>query len=210
MAELTMNEIIHAAVRRDLARMEAALRAFPDGDVVRARELQRAWASLWEQLHHHHQQEDAHVWPYLRRLGVLDPILLDEMESEHQAMAEAMISATGAVDGLAAEPTAAAASRAADLVGEAARVTERHLVHEEKEVMPTVVEREDTPEWKAVEKEFRKAPPAFIGRMMAWVQDGADPEVRDALRSQIPRPVLFVFSRVLGRRYHREVAPVWR
>ena len=48
MAELTMNDIVHAAVRRDLARMEAALRAFPDGDGERARQLQRAWALLWE------------------------------------------------------------------------------------------------------------------------------------------------------------------
>ena len=36
MATITMNEIIHAAVRRDLARTEQALRAFEDGDVVLA------------------------------------------------------------------------------------------------------------------------------------------------------------------------------
>lgn len=39
----TMNTIVHAAFRRDLARFDAALAAFPDGDQRRADELGRAW-----------------------------------------------------------------------------------------------------------------------------------------------------------------------
>ncbi len=131
-----MNDIIHAAVRRDLARMEGALRAFPDGDAERARQLQTAWAHLWEQLHHHHESEDAYIWPYLRGLGVLDPALLDDMESEHRAMGEAIGAATSAIDGLVADPTALVAAAAADQVAEAASVTDAHLVHEETAVQP--------------------------------------------------------------------------
>jgi hemerythrin-like domain-containing protein len=210
MAEMTMNEIVHAAVRRDLARVEAALRAFPDGDSQRARQLQRAWDSLWEQLHHHHESEDAYVWPYVRSLGVLPAELVDEMEAEHSAMAAAMTEATAGVHGLVADPRREVAERVADQVAEAARVTVAHLVHEEREVMPTVVERVDTPEWKAVEKQLRKAPPGLAGRLFAWVQDGADDRTLASLRANVPPPVLFVFSKVLGRSYHREVAPVWR
>jgi hemerythrin-like domain-containing protein len=210
MAEMNMNEIIHAAVRRDLARMEGALRSFPEGDLQRAEQLQRAWASLWEQLHHHHRSEDAYVWPYVRRLGVLDPDLVDQMEAEHAAMAEAMTAATGAIEALVASPTVDAARAAADQVAEAARVTDEHLQHEESAVMPTIMERQETPEWKAVEKQLRKAPPLLAGRMFAWVQDGAGPEEVAALRATVPTPVLFVFSRVLGRSYHRDVAPAWR
>jgi hypothetical protein len=47
MATITMNEITHAAVRRDLARTEAALGGFREGDRERARALQTAWANLW-------------------------------------------------------------------------------------------------------------------------------------------------------------------
>lgn len=36
----TMNRVIHGAVRRDLARLESALAAAPDGDRARAGELQ--------------------------------------------------------------------------------------------------------------------------------------------------------------------------
>lgn len=210
MAEITMNEIIHAAVRRDLARTETALRELPEGDHERARGLVRAWDSMWEMLHHHHESEDEFVWPYLRSLGVVDPGLADEMEAEHRDMAAAMSAATDAVRALPARPTRSAADRAADLVGEARRVTERHLAHEEGEVMPIIVERMSTPEWKAVEKQLRPASLIQGGRMFAWVQDGAEPETTAALRATVPPPVLWVLSRVAGRAYHRDVAPVWR
>jgi hypothetical protein len=40
-APMTMNRLIHAAVRRDLDRLTAALASFPAGDQVRARDLER-------------------------------------------------------------------------------------------------------------------------------------------------------------------------
>ena len=69
MAELTMNQVIHAAVRRDVTRTEQALRALPDGDRARAKQIQAGWAHLVGQLKHHHESEDALVWPYLRSVG---------------------------------------------------------------------------------------------------------------------------------------------
>lgn len=210
MAHITMNEIIHAAVRRDLARMEAALRAFPDGDAERAHGLQRAWTALWEMLHEHHQGEDAHVWPYLRSLGTVDPALADAMEAEHEAMAHAMTDATAAVYDLVATPTTAAAQVAADRVARAAEVTAHHLDHEEREVMPIIVPQLGTPAWKAVEKQLRAGSLTQGGRFFAWLQDGIEPELGAALRTNVPGPVLWGLSRLAGRSYHRHVAPVWR
>lgn len=210
MATITMNEITHAAVRRDLARMEAALGGFKEGDRERARSLQRAWASLWELLHMHHEAEDAHIWPYLRSLGTVDPALADTMEAEHVTMAEAMTAATEAVDQLVATPTRAAANLAAERVAQAAKVTNRHLEHEEQEVMPIIVERMETPEWKAVEKQLRRPSSISLGgRFFAWVQDGIDDDNARALRGYVPRPVLWGLSRIAGRAYYRDVAPVW-
>ncbi len=154
-----MNQIIHAAVRRDLARTEAALRSLSDGDADRAVGLQRAWAALWGQLRHHHEQEDEHVWPYVRTLAVVDPAVVDAMESEHHAMAAACEAATAAIDTVAADPTATHAAAAADAVAEAARITDAHLEHEERAITPVIQERMETPEWKAIEAEFRKGRP---------------------------------------------------
>ncbi|KGN31731.1 hypothetical protein N802_03120 [Knoellia sinensis KCTC 19936] len=207
---MNMNEIIHAAVRRDFGRFESALRSFPDGDGARARQLRRAWATIDRQLHHHHRTEDAYVWPYVRSLGVADPALLDAMESEHQAMAAGLDAATSALDALVADPTSAVALAGADAVAETTRVTVSHLDHEENDVMPVITERMETPEWKAVERQLRKGSPFFAGELFAWLQDGGDPVVLDALADTVPAPVRFILSKGFGRSYHREVAPVWQ
>jgi hypothetical protein len=65
---MTMNRVIHAAVRRDLARLESALAAAADGDLARANQLHVAYANLHRQLKHHHEGEDAYVFPFLERL----------------------------------------------------------------------------------------------------------------------------------------------
>ena len=64
---MTMNRVIHAAVRRDLDRLATALDA-PGRRRPRAAraELERAYANLPAELTHHHEGEDAHVWPMLR------------------------------------------------------------------------------------------------------------------------------------------------
>ena len=205
-----MNQIIHAAVRRDLARMEAALRGLAEGDADRAAGLKRAWDVLWRQLHRHHESEDALVWPYVRGLAVVEPSVVDAMESEHQTMAAACDVATSAIDAVAADPTTARAAAAADAVAEAARVTDSHLEHEERAITPVIQDRVDTPEWKTVEAELRKGSPFEAGELFAWLQDGADPEVVAALRSTVPAPVVTIMSRVFGFSYHRRVAPIWR
>jgi hypothetical protein len=51
---MTMNRLIHAAVRRDLDRLSAALERLPDGDRARAADLERAYANLRRELTHHH------------------------------------------------------------------------------------------------------------------------------------------------------------
>ncbi|QZY29494.1 hemerythrin domain-containing protein [Nocardioides coralli] len=210
MAQPDMNIIVHNAVRRDLARMEAALRSFPEGDADRARQLHRAWAELWEHLHHHHQGEDEIVWPWARTTGAVDAWVIDAMESEHQAMSAAMEAATSAVAALVAEPTGAAAASAADRVAAAREVTEAHLRHEERDVVPLLLPLLGTPAGKAVEKQLQKDPLSYSGRFLAWVQDGADAQTLADLRAAVPPPVLLVLSKGFGRAYHREVAPVWR
>src|SRR3954471_4625392 len=112
---LSMNGAIHAAVRRDLDRLEAALRVLSDGDRERVAELLRAWEFLDAELVHHHEQEDELVWPVLEQLGV-DHLLLAEMESEHGAMREALEQTGEQMTRLGRTAKAAEALAAADSV----------------------------------------------------------------------------------------------
>ncbi len=204
-----MNRAIHAAVRRDLDRMEAALRVLPDGDRGRVAELTRAWDHFDRELVDHHEKEDDLIWPALEGLGV-DTTLLGEMEHEHRDMHEALKRTSAQMKQLASSASKVDATAAADSVAETRVVVDRHLTHEEEELEPQLVEHRETAEWKAVEKKLRGGSPVAGGWMFAWLLDGATPEVDGYVRGAVPGPVLFLLTRVFGRGYQRSIAPVWR
>jgi hemerythrin-like domain-containing protein len=206
---MSMNRVIHGAVRRDLARFESALAAATDGDRARAKQLQVAYANLHELLKHHHEGEDTYVFPYLEKVEGAGE-LVQVMESEHQAMADALDEAGAAIDTYAATGTSRDAHAARDAIVHAQQVVERHLSHEEDELEPLLLPHLETPEWKAVEKRLRPTSLTESGRFMAWVQDGMADDARAYFRSTIPRPVTLLLSRVAGRSYYRDVAPTWQ
>ena len=204
-----MNQIIHAAVRRDVARTERALRGMRDGDAERARQIQTAWRNLVRELTHHHEAEDEHLWPFLRSRGV-ELSLLETMEAEHVAMRTALGSVSSSIEVLVAAPTSTNATAAADEVSRAETVISGHLEHEERDVEAPLGDLEDDPEFKELARKLRPASVVDAANALAWMQDGAGERERTALRSNIPGPVVTILTALLGRRYKREVAPVWR
>ena len=206
---MTMNRLIHAAVRRDFERLSSALKQLDDGDRARAADLERAFANLRDELTHHHVGEDTYIWPMLAKSGV-DADLLATMESEHHAMSAGLAETSTAMSALARSGSAADAAAARTSVAHTREVVERHLSHEENELEPFIIQRLETPEWKAVEKKLSRQPPSVAGPFFAWLTDGMTDENRAFLRTTVPTPVVAVLGKVFGRRYNREVAPVWR
>lgn len=207
--QMTMNRVIHAAVRRDLDRLSDALGRMEDGDLPRAQALDRAYRNLRTELTHHHEGEDTHIWPMLAAVGV-DQALLDAMESEHSTMAEALAGTGTAMATVAGSGTADDAAAARESLIRTREVVDRHLQHEENELEPQLAPHFETPEWHAVEKKLRSQPLPVAGRFFAWLTDGMSEEHRAVLKQTVPTPVVTVLSKVFGRRYYREVAPTWR
>ena len=205
---MTMNRLIHNAVRRDLGRLADALAAFPDGDAARAEGLLRAFRNLHRELTRHHIGEDTHIWPMLAGFGA-DSGLLAAMESEHEEMSASLAETEAGLGRLAADPSSEAARAAATQVATLTDVVERHLAHEETDLEPVLSQHHDTPEWKAVEKKLRGGSVGDAGLFIAWLTDGMTQSDRDFLGTLIPRPVTFLLPRLLGRGYARDVAPVW-
>ena len=206
---MTMNRVIHAAVRRDLGRLADALQESEPADRSRAADLERAFTNLREQLTHHHHGEDEHIWPMLSAVGA-DADLLAAMESEHEAMAAALRETSGAMAAYSASGSVADAAAARASVVRTTEVVERHLRHEENELEPVLTPHLESAEWKAVEKKLSRQPPRVAGTFFAWVTDGMGAKERAFFRATVPAPVVSVLSHTFGRRYHREVAPVWR
>ncbi|NLX00314.1 MAG: hemerythrin domain-containing protein [Actinomycetales bacterium] len=207
---MSMNQIIHSAVRRDFARLEDALGRADATAPDRAEAVAHAYDHLASQLHHHHVTEEKHVLPALTALGVPAEVT-GHVASEHADMVRALAAADSAMADYRRAPDEGTLDAARRAVAMAAKVTVRHLDHEEQEVEPLLTELHDTPEWQAAEKQIRKEQPLRVtGAFLAWLNDGLAPEARAALDQQIPRAVQSVLMTIFGRRYRKDIAPVLR
>jgi hypothetical protein len=204
----TMNTIIHAAFRRDLARFDAALAAFPVGSQDRADAVKAAWDNYAFQLHHHHEDEETIFWPALQQVGA-DLSLVEDLDGEHEAMKTALDEADAAMASFAASPTSGETGAAREAVAHLSAVLLDHLAHEERDMEPISAQYHKSGPMLAAQKAVRKAHKGNMGTFFAWLQDGADGDAKAALRREIPAPVLFVITMLAGRRYRREVASVW-
>jgi hemerythrin-like domain-containing protein len=206
----SMNKTIHRAVRRDLARFRDALDAFVDGDRKRAADLYRAWENFDHQLTDHHEGEHAVAWPALAAIGVAGSTL-DTFDVEHEAMAADLATARDAMARLRSSASRADADVAAAAMERLQVTTVTHLDHEEAETEEPLRQKAGDPALKEMGKQFsRRSSPAKAGTFFAWMQDGATEEEMSALRANVPGPVLMVLGGLFGRRYRKEVAPVWR
>ena len=206
MAEMSMNKVIHGAVRRDLDRFVDALETFRPGDNERAQGLVRAWDNFDHQLVDHHEGEHEIAWPALEALAV-PRATIEQMDAEHAAMAAALEQARVLMHRLPTEPVREETLAALERLRE---VTVTHLDHEEREMEPVYLAKQDTPEVKEMGKKFaRRSGPVQGGVFFAWVLDGCSPAERAALQESLPRPVLMILTGLFGRSYRRHIAPVW-
>jgi hypothetical protein len=208
MSEMSMNKVIHAAVRRDLDRFVAALTAFPPGDIGRAKDLGRAWKNFEFELTYHHEGEHATAWPALEQVGVSRD-LLQEMDDEHAVMGQALVEAGEAMTALTRTAGVAESRAAAAAFTHLREVTVRHLDHEEAELEPVYQAHHDDPAMKEMGKQFAKVSPARGGHFFAWLLDDASPEEKAAIGATVPGPVLTALTGLFGRRYRKQVASVW-
>ena len=206
---MSMNRVIHGAFRRDLDRFVTALAAFPDGNAERAADLETAWANFDDQLTHHHQGEHEIAWPALQAAGVSRD-LIAQMDAEHDRLAAALATANRAMSTLDRSASAADAKQAADAVAALRTVAGEHMDHEEAEIEPVYLAKQDTPEMKAMGRKFGRVSPMAAGTLFAWIEDGATADEQAALRQNVPRPIVGIFNLVFGRTYRRSITPTWR
>jgi hypothetical protein len=144
---LTLNTVIHAAVRRDVARFQQALATFPIGSRERAAQLEMAWQNLDHQLYHHHHGEETIFWPALRELGA-DESLVGDLGGEHERLAEAMTLTRKAMSALASEPSEVNVDQARAAFDTLGDVVDTHFTHEERDLEPMLAGVIASPQWK--------------------------------------------------------------
>jgi hemerythrin-like domain-containing protein len=209
MAEMSMNRVIHGAVRRDLDRFTEALSSLGSGE-PRLEQVSTAWANFEDQLTRHHESEHRIAWPALRKAGIRDDVLT-QFDAEHDRMAAALESADQAMRSLHGTPSTEDVKTASEAMATLRAAATEHLDHEEAELEPFFSEHAHTPEMKAMGRAFgREYAPPEAGTFFAWLQDGASGDERAALRHNVPGPVVAIILRVFGGKYRRTIAPAWQ
>ena len=208
-AHQDMNTIIHHGLRRDLDRLARVLEN-PMSDDQRAA-LCRHAAWMLDYLHHHHVGEDEGVWPLtLGKRPDLQP-MVDEMESEHEALSAASDGVRAAAEEFSRDGSDANRRALAEAVTHMQEATLPHLDHEEQVAMPLVLETLDDEDWAYLEKNhFRKG----IGLndaavMFMWLLDDLDDRSAKVVKAEMPGPLFWVLARIYGPRYDAQARTRW-
>jgi hemerythrin-like domain-containing protein len=203
-----MNQIVHAALRRDLRRTEEVLRG-----PISARRRTAMVAQLrflLHELHRHHTAEDEIIWPAVL---VDHPDLAElssTMEAEHHRLDWAIERLGAALDTWLASGDPADRGTVRRAAHDLSVVLEPHLRHEEEVAMPMVAQRLTARQWKRIDKKLHAmGSPSAMARQLFWLLDDLDEPRRDVLLAVLPGPVLRVLSALYGRRERRRVQLVW-
>jgi len=171
---------VHRAVRRDIARISAAL---AEGREAPPAVVSAYWAETAIQLHHHHELEDTVLAPLMvERLGERVESLRARNGQEHVTMAAAM----DAFDDVVNAPTFDI-SAARDSLTRLHGAIETHLGHEEADVLPLVPEAFTLDDVAFFQAESAKTnpPQAFL----PWVLDDAPEADLAFFIGRLPAPV---------------------
>jgi hypothetical protein len=202
-----MNQLFHAALRRDLARTLETLAAAGNRGTPHRRALVEHLGVVLDLLHHHHTGEDEGLWPLVRRRAPDLAAQLDMMEAEHTAVAAAIRSTRAAATRYAGDPTGAADELRNAVV--ALRDTLLpHLDHEETEVMPRVMRALSRRDWSALaRREVRnRGSFALAGTGLLWTADGLAPARRARFNRQVPALLRWLIDKRYGPAYRRRIA----
>lgn len=187
MAGDSMNAMIHRAILREIDRVQALLGA---GDVAQAR---KHFQFLSQNLHDHHQNEDAYIWPAIeaRTKDATEAATLSAMTGEHEQLVAALQQCDADFAG---QPSADATVHLDQLRMLAAA----HFAHEEAQADPLLDKYLSKDDLKPFHDANRKSPNAML--VFPWIADGgtaADQKVYNVL----PGPVRLFLRPIMQRKY---------
>jgi Hemerythrin HHE cation binding domain len=192
--------------------LSSAVKA-PGLDPERARQLGAHWAFVNEQLHHHHEVEDASLWPLVRpKLSGRDDELgvLTQMEAQHLVLLPLCGAISEGFAAMARQPSGDAGGDLAGLIDELGSQLGTHLDDEEQRCFPVIDQALTIEEFES----FGKATAKAIGmrgsaKFFPWIFDDANPVECKAVLSMPPPPVRVLCRYMWEPRYERTVAKLW-
>jgi hemerythrin-like domain-containing protein len=202
---------VHRAFRREFALLPRMVRSVRAGDSVRAAVIAAHARDLLAALEHHHDGEDALIWPRLRASGEVPQALMYLMETQHEALTDLLALTRQSLTRWA--PTAAASHRdQLTLVLDNLHLAlDEHLEDEERSLLPIAARMLTPAEWTQVgAREVEPLPKARqLARLGALLETATAAEQADILRS-VSRSTRVGYFLIGARRYERRCAQLRR
>ncbi|MFF3438301.1 hemerythrin domain-containing protein [Streptosporangium sp. NPDC002721] len=198
--DLVLFLAFHAGLRRDFARLAAALDRCNPRDVRRRALIDEHTAFMLRALHHHHSGEDEDVWPLLRALVPESEPVLDRLEADHQEM-DTVIGRLSAARRPAAEQ--------ADDLRRLHELLYTHLALEESEVVPLITEHVSPAWWEESGKKITRSHGRDLPMVAAWTLDAADPGAREHILTTAPLIMRVLYRLSWRRAYERRAGQVF-
>ena len=200
MIDTSEMNVVHVVFRREFRALPELVRAVPAGDTARADVVRRhAEFMLW-MLTHHHQAEDAALWPALA--GRVPTDLVELMEQQHRR-AHGTIEAIGPT--LSRWRAAGVADRdeLAVLLGRLHAVLIEHLDAEEQRMLPVAAATLTPEQWEHFRAVGRSGSIARVPLIVGMLRYEADPERFRAMMADIPAPMRGTLLWLAGRSFRR-------
>lgn len=178
--------LMHQAIRSDLARMAEVATSFEAGDAAARARFSRWIEFLWMMVEHHHQNEDATMFPTIRRVDA--SFDASEFEAEHgelDARFAVVRDRWSALEG--ASDLAAAQAALGEAVTGLRDFMCDHLDREERACVDRIDRLFDPAVVREIEREgARTTPLRIMTKMVPWMMSAASAEDRAAIRRRLP------------------------
>lgn len=200
--DLTMLRLIHAALRRDIARLLTSVRTVPIG-----RGVIDQWEQFARQLTGHHTAEDRLVWPVLAECaGNAAVDVIAAMNDEHGQIEPALVEVADGLRRHVATPSQGSREElTAGLEGFAA-LLESHLCHEESAAISLVEQYLTAADIDRVSQQTRReAGIRGAKAFLPWVLEDAPAGDSAHVLAEMPPPFRLLV-RHWGRHRARDVA----
>ncbi len=193
-ADVGFMRALHAALRRDLSRLQDAAKRI-DSSAAAPPAVLAGWDAFRAELDNHHTAEGDDLGPVLRR-ELSEPgelAVVDAMVEEHRHIPAALADVDTALRG---------SGELAAPVEHLSKLVLDHLAHEEREVLPLIEKHLTRAQWRAfllTERDRRPARerPGFL----TWILDDAGEQDAAAVLAEMPPPARLAYRWVLRPRY---------
>ncbi len=198
---------LHDAMRRDAARLEAAV-AGVDPSAVQP--LRSWWHRFAAVITHHHHREDDVVWPALEARAPGFAADAAPLHEDHEALDRAMGAVRTTLAALEPGQDAEWARRDAfRAVIDFRSILVDHLAREEALAFPLLVATYTAEEYAELERQLRRGTSLRAAAFeVPWVLDGASPRVLALADEALPGPMRACLHLWWERSYRRIAAPV--